>query len=73
MAEGCEDEITIIPPHRADDVTRSAGHGVEAFHECEVAVARGAQQGLKIGSGEGGDAHIRSPASAMVSASQPSV
>ena len=73
MAEGREDEIPIVSSHRADDVTRSAGHGVEALHEREVAVACGAEQGLKIGLGEGGDARARSPASEMVSASQPSV
>lgn len=50
MPEGCEDVIPLIATlHGSDDITRRFGMNIGAFHQSEIAVFGGAQQGLEIG------------------------
>ena len=52
MAEGRHDEIAVLrAADGAKDVTALAGDGIQALHECEIAVAGGAEKRVEVGAG----------------------
>jgi hypothetical protein len=59
VAEWGEGEFLSGPPDSANNLARLAGNGVGALHQSEIAVCRSVQQGLKIGAGVFGNAHVR--------------